>query len=183
MLQLRHASAARVLHAGGWSPRSATVPSAQQACLRQSSYNWTRLCPCVHDDASGSGASGCVHKSAHAGTALRGGEPPAAAGAREIMSRSSVRRAGNHVVLPVLLAPLLIRRRRFLHLLGSVRRRIAGAPRPLPVVSASLRRHTVECRCLATCGRTAKGCTPTCSSECRCSSSMPGNMLFFTVLT
>jgi hypothetical protein len=88
-------------------------------------------------------------------------------GPHEKMSRSSVRRAGNHVALPILPAPVPCARRGFLHLLESVHRRSRERRALLPVVSASLRRHTVQCRCLATCGRTAKECTRTHSSEHR----------------
>jgi hypothetical protein len=58
-----------------------TVPSPQQARLRQYSYNWTRLCPCMHNAASASDRHRWhAHKSALAGTALRGGVHSSAGG-------------------------------------------------------------------------------------------------------
>jgi hypothetical protein len=79
--------------------------------------------------------------------------------------------------------PASCARRGFLHLLESAHCRSRERRAPPPVVSASLHRHTVECRCLATCGRTAKECTPTCSSAAAARARCRKICCFFTVLT
>lgn len=103
-----------------------------------------------------------AHKSALAGNALRvaNGRSACMGSCRALrsrampskkMSRRSVRRAGNHVVLPILESSVM-RASRIFTLTQVSSSPAGGAPSPLPVVSASLRRHTVECRCLATMG-------------------------------
>ncbi len=81
-------------------------------------------------------------------------------------SRDSLRRAGNYVIPDRSLRTWQYASRvSTLTRVASVRYR--GPERLLTTASASLRRHTVECRCLATLGRMAKSAWRRCSRRQR----------------